>query len=39
MTSLFDMIRSLLMSIILDALHPPGQQSGRAQADTDSGKP
>ena len=39
MTSLFGMVRSLLMSIILDALHPPGQQSGRAQADTDSGKP
>jgi hypothetical protein len=29
--SLFEMVRSMLMSIIVDALHPKGQQSGRAQ--------
>ncbi len=35
--SLFEMVRSTLMSIIVDALHTKGQQSGRAQqADTNS---
>ena len=38
MASLFEMVRSLLTSIILDALHPPAQQSGRTQADTNAGK-
>ena len=34
--SLFEMVRSMLMSIIVDALHPKGQQAGRTQADTSS---
>ena len=38
MASLFEMGRSLLMSIVLDALHPPAPQSGRTQADTNAGK-
>ena len=29
--SLFEAVRSMLMSIIVDALHPKGQQSSRAQ--------
>ena len=29
--SLFEMVRSTLMSIIVDALHPQGQQASRAQ--------
>jgi ElaB/YqjD/DUF883 family membrane-anchored ribosome-binding protein len=29
--SLFDMVRSMLMGIIADALHPKGQQASRAQ--------
>jgi hypothetical protein len=38
MVSLFEMVRSLLTSIILDALHPPAQQAGRTQADANAGK-
>ena len=30
-TSLFEMVRSTLMSIIVDALHPQSQQASRAQ--------
>ena len=30
-TSLFEMVRSTLMSIIVDALHPKGQQSSQPQ--------
>jgi hypothetical protein len=30
--SLFEMVRSMLMSAIIGALHPKGQQSERAQA-------
>jgi len=30
-TSLFEMVRSTLMSIIVDALHPKGQQSSQSQ--------
>ena len=36
--SLFEMAWSLLTSIILDALHPPGRPSGQTQADTNTGK-
>ena len=38
MASLFEMVQSLLTSIILDALHPPGSQSGRTHADTNADK-
>lgn len=35
-TSLFEIVRSMLMSIIVDALHTKGQQSGQTQADANS---
>jgi ElaB/YqjD/DUF883 family membrane-anchored ribosome-binding protein len=38
MASLFEMVRSLLMRIIFDALNPTGQPSGRTQADANSCK-
>ena len=38
MTSLFEIVRSLLMSLILDALNPTGQRAGRTQADANSCK-
>jgi hypothetical protein len=33
MTSLCEMVRSLLLSIILDALHPTGQRPGQTHVD------
>jgi len=35
-TSLFEIVRSTLMSIIVDALHTKGQPSGQTQADANS---
>ena len=35
-TSLFEIVRSMLMSIIVDALHTKGQPSGQTQADANS---
>lgn len=31
-TALFEMVRSIVMSTLIDALNPKGQQSGQAQA-------